>query len=92
MTLSGADPRAVEEAGAGEVPRADRPRRRVFSPEYKLAIGEGIRPVDRAGRNGALLRREGLTGARLDLFGPPLAMTEHDHAVVCLVFDLVRSA
>ena len=40
-------------------PRADRPRRRVFAPEYKLRM---VAEYDRAapGERGALLRREGL--------------------------------
>lgn len=40
-------------------PRADRPRRRVFTPEYKLAM---VAEYDRAesGERGALLRRERL--------------------------------
>lgn len=64
MTLTIADTRG-RRADDGVVssptgPRADQPRRRTFTPEYKLAI---VAEYDRAtepGARGALLRREGL--------------------------------
>jgi transposase len=54
----GADDGVVSSSAAG--PRSDRPRRRVFTPEYKLAM---VAEYDRAGgpgERGGLLRREGL--------------------------------
>lgn len=64
MTLTIADTRSLR-ADDGVVsssggPRADQPRRRVFTAEYKLAM---VAEYDRAtgpGERGALLRREGL--------------------------------
>lgn len=41
-------------------PRADRPKRRVFTPEYKLAILAEYDALTEPGARGALLRREGL--------------------------------
>ena len=41
-------------------PRADRPRRRSFTPEYKSAIVAEYDALTEAGARGALLRREGL--------------------------------
>ena len=41
-------------------PRADRPRRRTFTPAYKLAIVEQYGQLAGARERGALLRREGL--------------------------------
>lgn len=38
----------------------DRPRRRVFSAEYKLAMVEEYDRLTEPGAKGALLRREGL--------------------------------
>jgi transposase len=64
VTLTIADSRGlrsddgVVSSSAG--PRSDQPRRRVFTPEYKLAM---VAEYDRAsapGERGALLRREGL--------------------------------
>lgn len=65
MTLTIADTRAldgddgvVSSSAAG--PRSQQPRRRVFTPEYKLAM---VAEYDRAstpGERGGLLRREGL--------------------------------
>jgi transposase len=63
VTLTFADSRG-RQADDGVVsstggPRADQPRRRAFSPEYKLRM---VAEYDRAahGERGALLRREGL--------------------------------
>jgi transposase len=41
-------------------PRADRPKRRVFTAEYKLAIVAEYDGLTEPGARGALLRREGL--------------------------------
>jgi transposase-like protein len=41
-------------------PRADRPKRRVFTPEYKLAMVAAYDAATEPGARGALLRREGL--------------------------------
>ena len=68
MTLSMADLPASEpsgEGGAGAGPRADRPRRRVFSPEYKHAVLEEYDRLTEPGAKGALLRREGLYSSHL---------------------------
>src|SRR3954453_15855951 len=50
--------------GSDPGPRADRPRRRSFTAEYKLAI---VAEYDRlpAGEKGALLRREGLYSSHI---------------------------
>jgi len=58
----GADDGAVSSSSG---PRADQPRRRTFTPAYKLAI---LAEYDRAtapGERGALLRREGLYHSHL---------------------------
>jgi transposase len=68
MTLSVADLPAVESSGEGGSsvgPRADRPRRRVFSPEYKHAVLEEYDRLTEPGAKGALLRREGLYSSHL---------------------------
>ena len=68
MTLSVADLPAVEspgEGGSGEGPRADRPRRRVFTAEYKHAVLEEYERLTEPGAKGALLRREGLYSSHL---------------------------
>ena len=64
MTLTFADTRAVRVddgvVSSSGGPRGDQPRRRVFTPEYKLRM---VAEYDRAtepGERGALLRREGL--------------------------------
>jgi transposase len=41
-------------------PRADRPKRRVFSTEFKLAMVAAYDAATEPGARGALLRREGL--------------------------------
>lgn len=41
-------------------PRADRPKRRVFTTEYKLAMVAAYDAATEPGARGALLRREGL--------------------------------
>lgn len=64
MTLTIADTRGLGAddgvVSSSDGPRSDRPRRRVFAPEYKLRM---VAEYDRAsgpGERGALLRREGL--------------------------------
>jgi transposase len=60
MTMTSADLPAVAAADDGVVgPRAERPKRRTFSAEYKAAI---VAEYDAAadGEKGAILRREGL--------------------------------
>ena len=65
MTLTTADLPAAPVADDGAVsPRAERPRRRAFTAEYKLrflAEYEAAQP----GERGALLRREGLYSSHL---------------------------
>lgn len=46
-------------------PRAERPRRRVFTNEYKLAIVAEYDALTEPGARGALLRREGLYHSHL---------------------------
>jgi transposase-like protein len=49
-----------EDGSMGSSPRADRPKRRTFSAEYKLAIVAEYDALTDSGARGALLRREGL--------------------------------
>ena len=56
MTMTTAD---VGTDDGGMAPRADRPKRRRFSAEFKAAILAEYDAADRAGR-GEILRREGL--------------------------------
>ena len=64
MTLTVADmPASVREDGlvaSARGPRADRPKRRTFTPAYKLAIVGQYGQLADARERGALLRREGL--------------------------------
>ncbi|MEV4078088.1 hypothetical protein [Nonomuraea fuscirosea] len=64
MTLTVADLRGDltddGQAGKGDRPRSDRPKRRSFTPEYKLAMVEAYDAATGPGAKGALLRREGL--------------------------------
>jgi len=46
--------------GSASAPRADRPKRRTFTAEYKLAIVAEYDGLTEAGARGALLRPEGL--------------------------------
>jgi transposase len=61
LTVSEAGTRVPDDGpmGSSTGPRADRPRRRTFTAEYRLAM---VAEYDRlpAGEKGALLRREGL--------------------------------
>lgn len=68
MTLSVADMATDTQDGvvAGEKgPRADRPKRRTFTPEYKLAIVAEHELLTEPGARGALLRREGLYSSHI---------------------------
>ncbi len=61
MTLSVADLPAEDGAvAAGKGSGQDRPKRRRFTPEYKLAIVAEYDRLTEPGARGALLRREGL--------------------------------
>lgn len=63
MTLSVADLAAGDDgavAGKKKGPRADRPKRRTFTAEYKMAIVAEYELLTEPGAKGALLRREGL--------------------------------
>lgn len=53
----GADDGVVSSSGG---PRSDQPRRRVFTPEYKLGMVAEYDRASKPGERGALLRREGL--------------------------------
>jgi transposase len=66
MTMTGTDLRAgsgVADDGAVS-PRSERPRRRSFTAEYKLAILAEYEAAE-PGERGALLRREGLYSSHL---------------------------
>ena len=64
MTMAAADLEPAPTENGEVSPRADRPRRRSFTAEYKLAI---LAEYDAAepGAKGALLRREGLYSSHL---------------------------
>ncbi|MGP3936856.1 transposase [Nonomuraea sp. KM88] len=55
----------VGSANQNEGPRADRPRRRTFTPEYKQAILAEYDALTEPGARGALLRREGLYSSHI---------------------------
>ena len=61
MTMTLADA-AVDDGVVG--PRAERPKRRVFTAEYKAGILAEYEAADRGGR-GAILRREGLYSSHI---------------------------
>jgi transposase len=61
MTMTLADA-AVDDGGMG--PRSDRPKRRVFTAEYKAKILAEYEAADR-GERGAILRREGLYSSHI---------------------------
>lgn len=66
LTLSTADFRPATSGNDGTVaPRADRPRRRVFTAEYKRQILAEYDQAQAPGAKGALLRREGLYSSHL---------------------------
>jgi transposase-like protein len=62
MTMTMADLPSVDDGGMG--PRADRPKRRTFTQEYKDAILAEYAAAER-GQRGAILRREGLYSSHL---------------------------
>lgn len=60
------DPGPVPDSGAvASGPRAGRPRRRVFTAEYRAQILAEYDAVEEPGGKGALLRREGLFSSHL---------------------------
>jgi transposase len=61
MTMTLADA-ALDDGGMG--PRADRPKRRTFTAEYKANILAEYEAADR-GERGAILRREGLYSSQI---------------------------
>lgn len=62
MTMTVADV-ALDDGPMG--PRADRPKRRVFTAEYKAAILAEYDAASEPGAKGAILRREGLYSSHL---------------------------
>ena len=64
MTMTLADTAAMvvadENVGKGTGPRADRPKRRTFTAEYKLDVVARYELLTEPGARGALLRKEGL--------------------------------
>ena len=64
MTLTIADTRGLHAddgvVSSSDGPRAERPRRRVFTAEYKLAMVAAYDRATEPGERGGLLRREGL--------------------------------
>jgi transposase len=69
VTLTVADTRGLVAddgaVGTSSGPRAERPRRRTFTAEYKLAIVAEYDRLSEPGARGALLRREGLYHSHL---------------------------
>jgi transposase-like protein len=63
--LATGDDGAVAGRGKKKGPRADRPKRRNFTAEYKLAIVTEYEQLTEPGAKGALLRREGLYHSHL---------------------------
>jgi transposase len=64
MTMPAVIERAHDDA-VDESPPADRPRRRRFTPAYKLAILADYDRLSGVGEKGALLRREGLYSSHI---------------------------
>src|SRR5665213_2128903 len=64
MTMPTLIERAHDDA-VGESPLPDRPQRRRFTPDYKLAILADYDRLSGAGEKGALLRREGLYSSHI---------------------------
>ena len=62
MTMTLADVAAVDDGHMG--PRADRPKRRTFTAQYKAGILAEYDAADRDGR-GTILRREGLYSSHI---------------------------
>ena len=65
LTLTTADLRPVRSENERVTPRAERPRRRSFTAEYKLAVLAEYDALTEPGGRGALLRREGLYSSHL---------------------------
>jgi len=65
LTLTTADLRPGPVDDGPVAPRAERPRRRAYSAEYKLKILAEYDGLDGPGAKGALLRREGLYSSHL---------------------------
>jgi len=66
LTLSDLqDPAPVPDDGVVAGPRAGRPRRRMFTAEYKAQILSEYDAIEKPGGKGALLRREGLYSSHL---------------------------
>jgi transposase-like protein len=64
-TLTSVSSRAHDGVVADDEPRDDRPRRRSYSPDYKLAILAEYDRCSGDGDKGALLRREGLYSSHI---------------------------
>jgi transposase-like protein len=62
MTMTLADTTAFDDGGVA--PRADRPKRRIFTAEYKAQIVAEYDAADH-GERGAILRREGLYSSHI---------------------------
>ena len=62
MTMTVADAARIDDGGVA--PRADRPKRRTFTVEYKAAVLAEYDAADR-GERGAILRREGLYSSHI---------------------------
>lgn len=62
MTMTLADTALLDDGGVA--PRADRPKRRTFTAEYKAQILAEYDAADR-GERGAILRREGLYSSHI---------------------------
>jgi len=63
MTTADLEAMAVDDEPVGV--RADRPRRRAFTAEYKLAVLAEYDDASELGQKGAILRREGLYSSHL---------------------------
>ena len=62
MTMTLADTARIDDGGV--TPRADRPKRRTFTAEYKAQILAEYETAD-TGERGAILRREGLYSSHI---------------------------
>lgn len=65
LTLTTADLRTAAIDDGVVSPRAERPKRRTFSAEYKAKILSEYDAIDEPGAKGALLRREGLYSSHI---------------------------
>lgn len=64
MTMPTLTERAHDEV-VGDAPQPDRPQRRRYSPDYKLAVLAEYDRLTAAGAKGSLLRREGLHSSHI---------------------------